>query len=134
MKMIMKLVVLLAGVLGFVCAGQGAEVKLSSEDLRVALEKLEKLGVISAADSMYFMKNATGNVANCDGEKVGAMLIAAGKRYDAKVKTVDEALAILHKNKVITNTRTWEDNARKGKLCIGKYTGYLISRLSKELK
>jgi len=98
--------------------------------LAATLVKLEKLGVIT--EKAYWYSNARPQT-KCDGERVGALLIAAAARYEP-VTELEPALALLVKRGVLTRVDYWQSRAKPGRECSGGQVASLLSRLAQTLR
>ncbi len=98
--------------------------------LAALLVKLEKAGIIQ--EKAYWYINARPK-AQCDGERVGAAIIAAAARYEPAAD-LESALAILMKRRVITRTDYWQSRAKPGRQCSGGQVASLFSRLAQDIR
>lgn len=105
-------------------------VRAAAPEVAPAVAKLERLKVVDDTD--YWLTNAQGRQ-TCDGARVGAVLIAAANRIE-KVDTLDQALTVLVKRKVLTKADYWSEHAVEGKTCSGGQVAALLSRLAKSVK
>lgn len=98
--------------------------------LAATLVKLEKLGVIS--EKAYWYVNARPKTM-CDGERVGALIIAAASRFE-KVNDLESALAVLTKRGVIKDSGYWKTRAVPGGQCAGGQVASLLSRFAQTIR
>lgn len=98
--------------------------------LAATLVRLEQLGIID--EKVYWYINARRG-SQCDGARVGALLIAAASRFEP-VTDVDAALEVLVRRRVLTRAEFWSKNARPGRTCSGGQVASLLSRLARSIR
>lgn len=102
-----------------------ASTQFTEEDLAALTEK----GVIESPD--YWRANATED-GKCDGELVASLLIKIAS-LTMPVKTLDEALDVLTRQRVLGSPDYWKKTAVPGAACTGKNVAILLSRGAAQL-
>lgn len=126
MKSITRILCLLAGITAFTAASFAQNNPDAA--LKISVTKLQTRGFIAEADAAYWLENAR-TEKNCDGEKVGELIIACISSKK-KVGNIDEACDYIDTIKLLQKTAYWRKNAVKGKSCTGNQTAALIQRLN----
>ena len=104
---------------------QAASTQFTEEDLAALAEK----GVIESPD--YWRANATED-GKCDGEHVATLLMKIA-RLTMPVKTLDEALEVLTRQRVLSSPDYWKKTAIPGGVCVGKNVAIVLSRGAAQL-
>lgn len=99
-------------------------------ELATILVRLEQLELID--EKVYWYVHARRNQ-QCDGAKVGAVIIAAAARYEP-VADLNAALELLVKRRVLTKADYWSRMAVPGNSCSGGQVRSLLSRLSTTIR
>lgn len=102
-----------------------ASTQVTEEDLAALTEK----GVIESPD--YWRANAT-DAGSCDGARVASLLIKIAS-LTMPVKTLDEALEVLTRQRVLGSPDFWKKSAVPGAACTGKNVAILLSRGAAQL-
>ncbi|GEP43163.1 FAD-dependent oxidoreductase [Brevifollis gellanilyticus] len=104
---------------------QAASTQVTETDLEALAEKK----VIESPD--YWRANAT-ETGKCDGEKVASLLIKVAGLLKP-VATLDEALEVLVKHRVLSSPDYWKKTALPGGTCVGKNVAIVLSRGAAQL-
>ncbi|OAM87266.1 hypothetical protein OH491_27055 [Termitidicoccus mucosus] len=102
----------------------------ASGKLKENVAALQKRGFMSESDVNYWVENAAKG-RQCDGGKVGELIVACVASKSKKVKTLDEACDYLESKKILGKTAYWKKYAVAGKSCEGAGTSVLIARLER---
>lgn len=101
----------------------------STQVTEADLEALAEKHIIDSPD--YWRENATEN-GKCDGAKVVALLIKIAGVFKP-VSTLDEALQVLTRQRVLGSPDYWQKTAVPGGLCVGKNVAIVLSRGAAQL-
>ena len=111
--------------LAFTIHSHAASTQFTEEDLAALVEK----HIIESPD--YWRENAT-ETGKCDGARVASLLIKIAGIYKP-VKTLDEALEVLTKQRVLGSPDYWKKTAVPGGVCVGKNVAIVLSRGAAQL-
>jgi hypothetical protein len=111
--------------LAFTLTVHAASTQFTEEDLAALAEK----GVIESPD--YWRANATED-GKCEGTRVASLLIKIA-RLTMPVKTLDEALEALTRQRVLSSPDYWKKTAIPGGVCVGKNVAIVLSRGAAQL-
>ena len=98
--------------------------------LDASLRVLANHQVIGADD--YWSQNAVAN-GYCSGERVSQLLIKAAVKFQP-ASTVEDAVDILGRQRIITSAAYWKKNAVAGGYCNGAHVAALINNLAAKLQ
>ncbi len=101
----------------------------STQVTETDLEALTEKHIIESPD--YWRANAT-ETGKCDGEKVASLLIKIAGLIKP-VATLDEALEVLVKHRVLSSPDYWKKTAVPGGVCVGKNVAIVLSRGAAQL-
>ena len=121
----MHLRALLSLFLAFTLTSHAASTQFTEEDLAALVEKR----IIESPE--YWRENAT-EAGKCDGARVASLLIKIAGIYKP-VKTLDEALEVLTKQRVLSSPDYWKKTAIPGGVCVGKNVAIVLSRGAAQL-
>ncbi len=121
----MHLRALFSLLLAFTIHSHAASTQFTEEDLAALVEKR----IIESPE--YWRENAT-ETGKCDGARVASLLIKIAGIYKP-VKTLDEALEVLTKQRVLSSPDYWKKTSVPGGVCVGKNVAIVLSRGAAQL-
>ena len=134
MKKILTTLLGLLALAAFVTTTQAAANPKTAAEFDTALTKLEKFGIISAADSAHFKQAAeAGKKATCDTDKVLSAIQGVIKKLGGNATTLDEIIAYMADKKLVGKPETWRQPLSSKTIDIARARSLLIS-LSKRIK
>ncbi|MCB1277838.1 FAD-dependent oxidoreductase [Prosthecobacter sp.] len=114
----MRILVIL--LLAFTITARAASTQATETDLEALAEK----HIIESPD--YWRSNAT-ETGKCDGEKVAELLMKVAGLFKP-VASLDEALEVLVRQRVLSSPDYWKKSAVPGGVCVGKNVAIVLSR------
>jgi hypothetical protein len=130
-----KLLIIITIALGLTAVARAADDGKIVAELDQALEKLQKLNIVTAAGTAYYKQNATGDRdAKCDSEKVVATVKGIiAKIEDRPVNSIEEIIESMKTRKLVGNPENWRKEFAE-KTMKGSHVRSLLIVLTRKIK